>query len=134
MTGLRGLAIGFVRFAGVGVIGTSAHYATLVILASFLGANAVLASSAGYVVGGIVNYLLNYRFTFRSNLSHVMTAPRFFAIALAGFFLNAAVMSLLTSTVEWHYLLAQIVATITVLLWNFLANYFWTFGSARPEH
>ena len=129
----HGLATGFVRFAGVGAIGTVSHYAVLVALASILSVNAVVASSVGYIVGGIVNYLLNYRFTFRSNLSHLTTAPRFFTIAFAGFFLNAAIMSLLTSTAVWHYLLAQIVATATVLLWGFLANYFWTFGRARPE-
>lgn len=117
----------FLAFAGVGVIGTVAHYLTLTGLFELLGVSAVIASSAGYVVGAVINYLLNYHYTFRSSLSHTRTAPLFFAIAGVGFFMNGAIVGLLTSKAALHYLLAQVVATGTVLVWNFLANHFGTF-------
>jgi putative flippase GtrA len=117
----------FLAFAGVGVIGTAAHYLTLTVLFEVLGLSAVISSSAGYVVGAVVNYLLNYRYTFRSSLSHARTAPMFFAIAGVGFFMNGAIVALLTGRFSLHYLLAQVVATGTVLVWNFLANHFGTF-------
>ena len=124
---LRHLANRFTRFAGVGAIGTAGHYVTLIVLVDVLGVGAVLASSAGFLVGATINYILNYRFTFRSDRSHASTAPRFFAIALGGFFLNGAAMSLLVDRIGLHYILSQIVATGTILIWTFLANYYWTF-------
>jgi putative flippase GtrA len=120
----------FLRFTGVGAIGTAGHYLTLFALVNFLSANAVAASSAGYLVGGVTNYLLNYYFTFRSDKPHSETAAKFFAIAIVGFFLNAGVMWLFTEMVGLHYLLAQLLATALVLLWNFVANDRWTFGAA----
>lgn len=120
----------FFRFTGVGAIGTAAHYLTLFALVDFFGANAIAASSTGYLVGGVTNYLLNYYFTFRSDKPHVETAFKFFTIAFVGFFLNAGAMWLFTEMITLHYLLAQLVATALVLLWNFVANDRWTFGVA----
>ena len=96
----------FLRFAGVGVIGTSAHYAVLVLLVQVLDANAVLASSVGAITGAIVNYFLNYRYTFNSSKNHKETLWKFFTIAAAGFVLNGIMMVLLTEMLTLFYLLA----------------------------
>lgn len=117
----------FVRYAGVGAIGTVGHYATLFFLVDFVGLGAVAASSTGFLVGGMINYLLNYKFTFQSQESHTTTAPRFFAIALGGFFLNGGAMFLFVNQIGLYYLLAQLVATGIILIWTFLANHYWTF-------
>jgi len=37
-------------------------------------------------------------------------------------------MAILLSRLDIHYLLVQLVVTGLVLVWNFLANRFWTFG------
>ena len=130
---LNHLANRFVKFAGVGVIGTAAHYATLFVLVDVASLDAVAASSAGFLVGGIINYLLNYKFTFRSQQSHTSTAPRFFAIALGGFFLNGVAMSLLVNKIGLYYLLAQVITTGLILIWTFLANHYWTFGQSTSR-
>lgn len=127
---LQPIAKRFARFTGVGAVGTAAHYLTLFILVDFFGANAVVASSAGYLIGAVTNYLLNYYFTFRSDKPHGTTAVKFLVIAVAGFFLNAGIMWLFTEMVTLHYLLAQLLATALVLVWNFGANDRWTFGVA----
>ena len=128
---LSRLADRFVKFAGVGSIGTAAHYATVFVLVDAVGVAAVAASSAGFLVGGLINYLFNYKFTFRSRQSHASTAPRFFGIALVGFFLNGAAMFWFVNQVGLYYLLAQIITTGIILIWTFLANYYWTFGQQQ---
>ena len=117
----------FIKFAGVGVIGTASHYIVLVVLVDLLTTNAVVASCTGYVVGGIVNYFLNYQLTFESSQPHILAAPKFFAIAAVGFVINASVMSFLLNYFDIHYMVSQVAATAMVLIWNFLGNAFWTF-------
>lgn len=124
---LNEIANRFVKFAGVGVVGTASHYTVLLVLVNFLATNAVVASCFGYVVGGIVNYVLNHQFTFESSEPHTLAAPKFFAIAFVGFFINASAMSFFLNYFDLHYLVSQIIATSIVLTWNFVGNACWTF-------
>ena len=117
----------FIRFAGVGAIGTLVHYGILILLVHGMSLNAVLASTAGFLAGAITNYLLNYHYTFASNKLHREAMTKFFAVALAGMLFNAMVMSVCTNIFHLHYLLAQVLATGIILLWNFSANHLWTF-------
>jgi len=118
----------FVFFAGIGAVGTIVQYVTLAGLVEIAGIKPVLASAIGLVLGALVNYLLNYRFTFRSVKRHRETMPKFLAIALIGLLLNTLIMEIGTEMIRLHYLLAQVVATGLVLLWTFTGNRLWTFG------
>lgn len=121
----------FIRFAGVGAIGTLAHYVVLVILVEMLSANVVTASTAGATLGALVNYLLNRRYTFRSEKRHGEALTKFLIIAALGLALNASFMLILVEILNIYYLLAQVLSTGLVLVWNFLGNRFWTFNDAR---
>lgn len=120
----------FLRFACVGAVGTAAHYLVLLVLVAGTGATAVPASAAGFLAGAAVNYALNYRLTFASTARHARTLPRFMAVALVGFGANAAAMALLVHGAGLHYLTAQLLATLGVLLLGFVLNARWTFGKA----
>ena len=117
----------FFSYAGAGAIGTAAHYAVLIGLVQLAGAGAVTASTAGAILGALVNYALNHRFTFASRRAHRSALPRFLAVAGAGVLLNAAVMAAMLALAPPHYLVAQIVATGAVLVAGFVANRRWTF-------
>lgn len=115
----------FAFFSVVGAVGTTAHFAVLVILVQFMAAGPVAASMAGFAAGALVNYGLNYHVTFKSKTSHKTALLKFFTVALAGLCLNTLVMAM---AIEWlHYLVSQALATALVLLWNFLCNRYWTF-------
>ncbi len=120
----------FVRFATVGAAATGIQYVLLVLLVRFAGMGAPLASSLGFIASAAANYLLNYRYTFRSRHRHGPAVLKFAALASMGLLLNAGLMRLLTES-GWNYLIAQVVATAVVLAWNFLGNSLWTF--ARPS-
>lgn len=117
----------FLSFALVGLVGTAAQFMVLYGLVSQAAVNPVAASTLGFVIGALVNYWLNYRLTFRSTKKHHDALPRFMTVAGGGCLLNGALMAMLLSRIPVHYLLAQVVVTGLVLLWNFLANRFWTF-------
>ena len=48
-------------------------------------------------------------------------------VATAGAAINTGIVALLYGA-EAHYLIAQAVATMAVLAWNFIANRHWTFA------
>jgi putative flippase GtrA len=117
----------FVLYGSAGAAGTAAHFAVLAALVQFADTGAVAASTAGAIAGAIINYALNHRFTFASRRTHRVALPRFLAVAVAGILLNAAVVAAMLAVVRPHYLVAQVVATGTVLIAGFLANRRWTF-------
>jgi putative flippase GtrA len=123
------MLIKFMVFATVGVVGTAAHYLVLYLLVESYGIDPVTASGCGAIAGLIVNYLLNYILTFKSQQSHFKAFPKFALIAGIGFSLNLGLMTLLTPYL--YYLYAQIVTTLIVLVWNFLGNSLWTFRTGK---
>lgn len=119
----------FISFSVIGVVGTAAHFTVLIISVQILSMGPLLGSVAGFITGAVINYLLNYHFTFKSENKHLESFSKFFVIAAIGLGLNTSFMYAMT---EWlHYLISQAIATAIVLIWNFLCNRFWTFKEAH---
>ncbi|KPK39179.1 MAG: hypothetical protein AMJ69_06385 [Gammaproteobacteria bacterium SG8_47] len=118
----------FFVFSLMGAIGTAGHYAVLIALVEALSVDPVVASTAGFVVGAIINYLLNYHVTFGSDKPHLDAFAKFGLIALVGAILNGAIMRVAHGALGAHYLVAQVVATGVVLVFNFVLNKVWTFA------
>jgi putative flippase GtrA len=120
----------FARFCLIGGTVTALHYGLLVVLVEGLQANPTASSTAGYVVMSLLNYRLNYTYTFRSDVPHQRVLPRFAMVAISGMALNGTAMYLLNHLAGLYYLVAQVAATGITLVWNFAANHFWSF---QPE-
>lgn len=124
---VSGLNHQFSRFLLVGGLATAVQYVILAVLVEFVATPAPLASSIGFAVSAILNYSLNYRFTFSSKERHRDAIVRFSVVAGLGLLLNYALMFVLVSILDFHYLLAQVQATVVVTLWNYFVNKVWTF-------
>ena len=122
----------FTKFIGVGALATGIHYAILIALVEQGHTDAVTASTIGYAISGVVNYLLNYYFTFSSQEKHSLAALKFTLVAGTGLALNSLIMYLAIVLAGIYYLLGQVMATIIVLFWNYLANRYWTYKSRHP--
>jgi putative flippase GtrA len=118
----------FFTFAGIGAIGTAWHYATLILLVQSIQTDPVIASTTGFIVGALINYILNYRITFNSNKRHRETSIKFFSVAVLGAVINGAIMSAGINMFDVHYLIIQVTASCIVLAFNFTANKYWTFA------
>ncbi len=116
------------RFALVGALCTGIQYLLLAIGVEWLGLGAVIASTLGYLVSAAANYLLNRRYTYASSAPHARLVWKFVVVLATGLTLNALFMQLLQGYLQWHYVLAQLVATAGNLLWNFCAHRYWTFS------
>jgi putative flippase GtrA len=117
------------RFLLVGGFCTALQYLVLVAGVEFAHADAVIASAAGFLVSAVVNYLLNRRFTWASNVPHGRAVRRFVTVLLIGLALNVLGMRLLHGYLHWHYVFAQVLTTVVTLLWNFTGHRHWTFGT-----
>ena len=123
----------FAHFSGVGFISAVGHYGLMVALIQGLDVVPVPASAAGAVLGAGINYLLNYRFTFRSARRHSEAVLKFSVVASAGLMLNTIFMWLGVELLGFHYLISQIVTTGLVMVWSFLGSRYWTFHARRIE-
>lgn len=114
-------------YTGAGAVGTAVHYAALALLVELGGVPPGAAAAAGAALGALTNYALNYRLTFRSRAAHIVTLPRFLAVAVAGIVISGVIVDLGTRGLGVHYIAAQVVATAVVLIAGFVANRLWTF-------
>jgi putative flippase GtrA len=82
----------------------------------------------GAVVGAIVAYAGNRRFTFPESMqSHQVALPRFLLLAALGSLMNGVVIWLGSDIGGLHYFLSQILATGLTLFVTFKLNRLWTF-------
>lgn len=121
----------FLLFAALGAVGTLVQYTVLVALVQGLGVQAVLASTLGFLSGGVVNYSLARTIAFRSSKPHHEAATKFFLIAGVGLCLNALLMTGFTGGLGLPYLLAQVLTTGLLLFWHYAGNALWTFREAK---
>jgi len=115
-------------YSVIGAVGTVGHYAVLITLVEIFDQAPLIATTFGFIVGALINYILNYYLTFRSKKSHVEALLKFLIVATVGAGINSLIMYLGTEYVALHYMLAQIIATLLVLLWSFAVNKYWTFS------
>lgn len=121
----------FLRFAAVGASGTAVQYSVLWAGVELFGASAAAASGLGYVLGAVVNYILNYFFTFQSAKSHGEAAAKYFTLLGIGWCMNTGLMWFLVQQLAWYYWLAQVLATGIGLVWNFSGSRWWAFKPAN---
>lgn len=123
----------FLFYAAVGAIGTIAHYVVLISLVYFYDLRPVWASTCGFIVGGLTNYFLNYKYTFESSKNHKSTLAKFFAVATLGAGINYLIMWIGTEAFQIHYMYTQLLSTLIVLGISFGINKIWTFSENNEE-
>ena len=116
----------FLRYTAVGVVATAVHYAVLAACVELGGWPAFAASGFGAVVGAQVAYAGNRWLTFAHRGDVRASWPRFQLTALIGALWGVVVVAL-GVRLGAHYLVAQVVATLTGLLLTFAINRGWTF-------
>jgi putative flippase GtrA len=107
------------RFLASGGIATVAHWATLWSLIN-LQVEAVLASSLGAFVGAVVNYFLQYYFTFKTKRLHKQALLAYIPAVSVSWLLNLIVFYSLYGRLFSEPLMAQVVTTGILAVVNFL--------------
>ena len=117
----------FLMFALVGSVGTAIQYTVLGLGVALGGAHPVAGSAVGYALGSVVNYLLNYRFTFQCSAPHTQAAAKYYTILGVGWVINLFLMSILVVGIGWSQWISQVFTSVVGLVWNYLGSNFWAY-------
>lgn len=139
---LKPLVFKFVKFGIVGTTGAVIDFGLTALCKGILGMPDLLANAIGFIVAATCNYYLNRVWTWKSTSKEVgIEYAKFFFISLIGLGLNSLIVLLLKdvsivpqfvdTTLDWNFWVAKIIATGVVMVWNFLANNFFTFKKSK---
>lgn len=126
----------FLRFALVGISGTIIDFSLLALFKEIFLLHTAVANTLSYSAGVVNNFILNRRWTFPEARSKHWTVQfaQFALINVIAVIINSLLVTLLEHPFDQlfqgkiaGYLPAKVIATGIVLVWNFLANRFWTF-------
>ncbi|HEX2913823.1 MAG TPA: GtrA family protein [Chloroflexia bacterium] len=129
----------FLRFSVVGLSSTLLDFSVLSGLKSLFGWPTLPANIISYSCGMILSYLLNrsWVYTRESNQANRKQFLQFILVSLIGLLLNNLLLlffeipaGIFMGNSQYAFLPAKIGATTVVMLWNFLANRYWTFKDA----
>lgn len=138
MPNLLQLAKKFVKFGVVGASGAIIDFGLTAFCKGILGVPELLANAIGFTLAATSNYFFNRVWTWRSTSKSVgIEYAKFFFVSLIGLGLNSLIVFLLKdvsiipclvdTTLDWNFWVAKVIATAVVMVWNFLANNFFTF-------
>ena len=116
----------FLRYAAIGAIATCVHYAILIVCVESARWPAWLGSGYGAAIGAQFAYLGNRWFTFSYRANVGLSWLRFQILALVGALLGMAIVATMVHF-GLYYLLAQMLATATVMVITYVLNKTWTF-------
>lgn len=121
----------FLRFAAVGASNTVLDFGVYLALTrgtEWFAGRHVAAAVASFCVAATSSFVLNTFWTFRqSGVGWERRFPKFFTVAVGGLILNALFLHLLL-TAGLHDVLAKLLATGAVMVWNFTLQKRYTFG------
>ena len=116
------------KFGVVGASGVLFDFGITWLLKERIRLNKYIANSTGFACAVLSNYLLNRVWTFESHDPNVAVQfSKFVVIALIGLLLNNGMIYVLTERQGMKFYPAKLLATGVVMLWNFWANYTFTF-------
>ena len=114
----------FMKFSVVGVAAFVIDYGLLALLTEAFGINYLISATISFIASVIFNYMASMRFVFRhkKGMSRQREFIIFVILSAIGLGLNNLVLWSCVEFLGIHYLIAKIIATIIVSVWNFFSR------------
>lgn len=106
------------RYLGSGGAATALHWITMACLL-FWGMSPTLSTGLGALAGAILNYFLQFHFTFLSSSKHQQTLLPYILVTLLSWLNNSVVFFFLFKIMGLSVSLAQLITTTVITLLNF---------------
>ena len=123
-----GFILKFIRFGIVGFSGVFVDFGITYVCKEKIKINKYISNSAGFLTATASNYTLNRIWTFHSIDPAIVTQfSKFLMISAIGLGINNTIIFILTNKFKMNFYVSKGIATLVVMLWNFFANYYYTF-------
>lgn len=125
----------FIKFGLVGFLNTLIDYILFTAFFYLLDIHYLYANAMSFTIAVTNSYLLNRRWTFRSdNPNWRAEAAKFLTVNIIGLGLSEIILFILVEHFQMYQLLAKAMAIVVVLFWNFTGTRFWAFrkGTLPP--
>ena len=121
---MKNLIKQIMRFGVVGVISFLVDYGILYVLTEKANIYYLLSAGISFTVSVVINYLLSMSWVFKSNKKKGKKEEFiiFIVLSLGGLLLNQVMMYVFVDYMNVYYLLAKIVATAIVMIYNFTSR------------
>ena len=117
-----------VKFIIVGFSGLFIDFGLTFLCKEKLRINKYFSNSIGFSLAASSNYYLNRVWTFASENTEILVEfSSFFFISIIGLMINNSILWLIHNKMEINFYLAKFGAILVTTIWNFFANYFFTF-------
>lgn len=124
------IALKFLKFCVVGSLGLGIDFGITFLSKEKARWNKYIANSLGFISAATSNFFINKYWTFQdTNPDQLVQYSKYILIALIGLAINNLIIYLLINKREMKFYWAKLVAVGVVVLWNFIANYNFTFTS-----
>ena len=124
----RALNFEIVRYAIGGSTAVGVMMILLPVLVEFGNVSKRTASTVSLMVAVLINYFIQYYYTFRSTHGHAKALWRFLVVTMITLGLNYVLFSSLLNVA--HYIVAQAITLVVIFLVNFVVNRAFTFKAA----
>lgn len=121
---MKNLIKQIMRFGVVGVISFLVDYGILYVLTEKANIYYLLSAGISFTASVVINYLLSMSWVFKSNKKRGKKEEFiiFVVLSLGGLLLNQVMMYVFVDYMNVYYLLAKIVATAIVMIYNFISR------------
>lgn len=93
----------------------------------------LVATTISFVIGSLVNYTLQYYWTFKADGPHRVMLTRYALVTLVTMSLNTGLFWAFTEVLGIHYIIAQALSIGLIIGVNFFINKHYTFASDEIE-
>ncbi|MHC1784699.1 MAG: GtrA family protein [Anaerolineaceae bacterium] len=139
----------FFKFAFVGAVGAVVDFGVFNLLSAIIGLPAVLSSVFSFILAVISNFIWNRYWTYPDSRSKTLTRQvgQFILVSLVGLVIRTPLFAFLEKVLvplADRYLpnvpftpltighnISLAIAIVVVMLWNFIANRYWTYGDVK---
>ena len=120
-----------IRYGLAGLFATVVYAGAVMGFVGGLDLPPVQAAALATVVVIFTSYVVNRKWVFDTDRSHLSSFSRFVAASGLSIALNAGLMHVAVGLLHWSYLAGVVLATAIVPPVNFAVNHFWAFRPAR---
>ena len=118
----------FIKYAFVGCLGTAIDLGSLYLFIDRLHIHLLVATALSFLLAVVNNFTLNKFWTFQNKHSNVRKQfIKFLIVSTIGLILTEMCMALFVYVLNIWYMSSKLITSGLVLIWNFLANKYWTF-------